>query len=180
MYSPVPSSLPKLHPTATLASEPSLSPGHEASRWEARGLRPEGEQVQPGSEQPWKPTPGHSSPGRGGTKPSTPMRPMPALAPQPGSLAQGTLKWQHHSRVAWPGWSRAPLLSVPSGLPGAERWHKSDRRARGSGRECLFFLRGADSFVGPQDLRSLGAEPGRQNHLGRGAGAHRTGRRKVW
>ena len=142
--SPCPQCTAQTPPTATLASEPSLlSPGHEASRSGGEGEAHSGQRESkcsqglnsPGSQQP-----GHRSPGRGGRSPAHPS-PHASPCPSASSLAQGTLKWQHHSRVAWPGSSCSTLLSIAFWSSGSWRWHKSDRRAKGSGRECLFFLR---------------------------------------
>lgn len=54
--------------------------------------------------------------------------------------------WEHlelccHRRVAWPGSSWSMLLRIAFWSSGSWRWHKSERRAKGSGRECLFFFR---------------------------------------
>lgn len=142
--SPCPQFTSQTPPTAMAANVPSaLSPGHEASRLggggDARSDQRENKWSQ-GLNSPGGQQPGHRSPGRGGRSPTHPS-PCAHPCPSTSSLAQGTLKRQHHSRVAWPGSSCSTLLSIAFWSSGSWRWHKSDRRAKGSGRECLFFLR---------------------------------------
>lgn len=130
-------------PTAA-SLPPALCPGHKASRPGCRGDAHSGQRENKqnqGLSSPGNQQPGHPSTSSGGQGPTHPSPHISRPCPLGSILTRGTFKWQRHSRVAWPGSSCSTLLRIAVWSSGSWRWHKSERRAKGSGRECLFFLR---------------------------------------